>query len=198
MAEFPVQVIKQNKGLSDSDYLSKYGNTEKGGLNIDIGCGKAKANGFVGVDLRSLPGVDIVHDFNITPWPFDDETADLIVTSHVVEHVNCVVTFMSEIHRILKKNGHLVIRYPHFSQRHTFRDFTHKRFMTLESLDYFIFGSYLFGEYSNFGFEFINKTLHIDNDLGYLIAKINHNTYEKYWCKLLPAWQVILELKKIK
>lgn len=192
MGKIPAKVLKSKKIYSNSDYYRKWGKDR----NFDVGCGSIKEDGFIGVDIRNLPGVDIVHDLNMTPWPIQSESADMIIASHVIEHVSCAVSFMSEIYRILKKNGKAVIRYPHYSQRHTFRDPTHKRFMTLESLDYFIIGSELFGEYSDFGFEVISKIFHTDNDIGYYIGRLSFESYEKYWCKLFPAWQVILEIEK--
>lgn len=105
-----------------------------GGYNLDIGCGPSKVSGFIGLDIRNFARVDIVHELNIKPWPLESNSADLIIASHVIEHVDSVIEFMSEVHRVLKDNGKLAIRYPHYSQRHTFRDPTHKRFMTLESI----------------------------------------------------------------
>ncbi len=192
MSKINVKVIKSKSALSNDEYLKKWG----GECNYNIGCGPSNTPGYIGVDIRKLPGVDIIHDLNIFPWPIQRESVDLIVASHVIEHVDNVIPFISEIHAVLKKGGKAVIRYPHFSQRHTFRDPTHKRFMTLESLDYFILGSELFGEYSDFGFKILSKILHVDNDLGFLIAKMSFEAYEKYWCHLFPAWQVIVELEK--
>ena len=105
-----------------------------GGYNLDIGCGPSKVSGFIGLDIRNFARVDIVHELNIKPWPLESNSADLIIASHVIEHVDSVIEFMSEVHRVLKDNGKLAIRYPHYYQRHTFRDPTHKRFMTLESI----------------------------------------------------------------
>ena len=192
MAKFPVDIVKRKDVLSNKDYLLKWG----GEYNLDIGCGPSKVSGFIGLDIRNLARVDIVHELNIKPWPLESNSADLIIASHVIEHVDSVIEFMSELHRVLKDNGKLVIRYPHYSQRHTFRDPTHKRFMTLESLDYFVYKSELFGVYSDFGFNLISKKLNVDNDIGYIIARLNFEAYEKYWCHIFPAWQVILELKK--
>ena len=192
MGELAVKTLRGKNISSNRDYLLRWG----GDYNLDIGCGNTKSDGFIGLDIRDLPGIDLVHDLNEIPWPIENSSADLVIASHVVEHVDCVIKFMSELHRILKKNAKLVIRYPHFSQRHTFRDPTHKRFMTLESLDYFIYQAELFGEYSHFGFELISKVLNVDNVIGYLISKLSFEYFEKYCCHLFPAWQVILELKK--
>ena len=70
---------------------------------------------------------------------------------------------------------------------------SHSRLDPHYSLDYFIFHSELFGEYSDFGFEFISKILNVDNDGAYLISKLSFEKYEKYWSRFFPAWQIILD-----
>ena len=45
---------------------------KQSGIRLDIGCGANKAPGFVGMDMRALPGVDIVHDVEQYPWPLPD------------------------------------------------------------------------------------------------------------------------------
>ena len=83
------------------------------GISIDLGCGEHKTPGFVGLDVRDMPGVDIVHDLNVHPWPLPDECVTRIACSHVVEHIPPVaiselgtwfpfVQFMEEAWRISK------------------------------------------------------------------------------------------------
>ena len=54
----------------------------------------------------------------------------------------------------------------------------------------------MFGKYSEFGFRLIRKILNADNDIAYILSKLSFESYEKYWSRLFPAWQVILELQK--
>lgn len=56
-------------------------------VSLDIGCGASKKAGSLGMDVRPLPNVDIVHDFNKYPWPIPDEVSKLISATHVLEHV---------------------------------------------------------------------------------------------------------------
>lgn len=58
------------------------------GIKLDIGCGGSKQKGFVGMDIRPLPGVDIVHDLEKFPWPIPTEAASFAMSSHVIEHIN--------------------------------------------------------------------------------------------------------------
>lgn len=61
--------------------------SEKSGIRLDIGCGGAKQSGFVGLDARSLPGVDVVWDVTRFPWPIPDECVLTAISSHLVEHI---------------------------------------------------------------------------------------------------------------
>lgn len=61
---------------------------ERGGIQLDIGCGATKQGPeWVGMDLRDLPGVDIVHNVLTYPWPLPDESVIRAVCSHLVEHI---------------------------------------------------------------------------------------------------------------
>lgn len=55
---------------------------------LDIGCGQNKNKDFIGMDYVDYPGVDIVHDVEVFPWPIPDNTFQLAVSSHVLEHLN--------------------------------------------------------------------------------------------------------------
>lgn len=71
------------KKLLYSDLLEK----NNLGVKLDIGCGASKQQGFVGIDVRPFPGVDIVWDIEKFPWPLPDNCASFAMTSHVVEHI---------------------------------------------------------------------------------------------------------------
>ena len=59
------------------------------GVRIDLGCGEQKSRGFIGVDFREAPGVDVVQDLTKFPWTaIPDEVAFMVVASHVLEHIN--------------------------------------------------------------------------------------------------------------
>ena len=60
------------------------------GIRLDIGCGANKQSGFVGMDMRDLPGVDIVWNWNNFPWPLPNGSVLVAMASHVVEHINPV------------------------------------------------------------------------------------------------------------
>ena len=61
---------------------------DKQGIRLDIGCGANKNPNFVGIDILPLPGVDIVHNIELTPWPLPDDCVLTATASHVLEHIN--------------------------------------------------------------------------------------------------------------
>lgn len=79
-----------------------------------VGSGKhfKRQKGDTLVDIKPFDGVDVVHDLNVIPWPFEDNSYDEIIALHVVEHLQSLVNFMDESWRILKKDGILHIETP--------------------------------------------------------------------------------------
>jgi hypothetical protein len=58
--------------------------TADGGLRLNLGCGHLPMDDYVNVDMRELPGVDVVAP--IDQLPFDDGTVAEIHSAHVLEH----------------------------------------------------------------------------------------------------------------
>ena len=110
--------------------------TENAGIQLDIGCGANKQPGWIGMDIRPLEGVDIVHDINVHPWPLPDGSVLRAIASHLVEHIPPVmvtpegtrflfVEFMDEVWRVLKPGGQFAIAVPHGYSRGYLQDPTH-------------------------------------------------------------------------
>ena len=85
-------------------------------VRIDLGCGTNKQNGFIGVDRYPLPGVDAIADMN-EPLPFRDDSVDLLVASHSLEHVNNLLATMKEVYRICKHGAQLCLIAPYSEQK---------------------------------------------------------------------------------
>ncbi|MGD0552334.1 MAG: methyltransferase domain-containing protein [Sedimentisphaerales bacterium] len=105
---------------------------------LDIGCGRHKRLGAIGIDKADLPGVDIVADIEEGLGFLPDSFADEIYTFSFLEHVQNFENLMCEIVRVLKKDGKAVVRVPHFSNPYYYSDPTHKRFFGLYSFYYFV------------------------------------------------------------
>ena len=104
---------------------------------LDIGCGQAKTPGAIGLDINLSSQADVIADVNRRPWPFADECFELIICRHIVEHVDDLVGFMEEVHRIALPGALVEIITPHFSNRYSYVDPTHVRHLSWRSWDYF-------------------------------------------------------------
>ncbi|MCS7287384.1 MAG: class I SAM-dependent methyltransferase [Anaerolineae bacterium] len=107
---------------------------------LDVGCGKAKQPGAIGLDINPLSDADVIADLNHCPWPFASNSFDRILCRHIVEHVADLVGFMEEIHRVARPGALVEIITPHFSNRYSFTDPTHLRHLGWHSFDYFAGG----------------------------------------------------------
>ncbi len=81
---------------------------------LNAGCGFAKypAKNVVNLDAFDICKPDVVHDLNKTPLPFEDETFDLIIANHIMEHISNWWECFNEFARILKPNGYCEIWIP--------------------------------------------------------------------------------------
>lgn len=97
------------------------------GIRLDIGCGTNRQPNWVGIDLRPLPNVDIVHDLQVFPWPIPDNIVILALCSHLWEHIEPKnrMTFMDEIWRVMKVDGQLMLSAPYYTSFGAFQDPTH-------------------------------------------------------------------------
>lgn len=84
---------------------------------LNLGCGDRKISGYVNVDVCGEP--DIVCDLSVFPWPFADNSADEIFSSHFLEHVEDFDRTIWEIYRILKPGGLFHFKVPHFRNAFT-------------------------------------------------------------------------------
>ena len=102
---------------------------------LDLGCGEKKKNGWIGLDIRELPGVDIVHDIEETPWPLPDNSCRLIQMSHLWEHIKPfgrvsgeeprTFAVMAEMWRVLAPGGQVWITLPYGWSHGFVQDPTH-------------------------------------------------------------------------
>jgi len=105
---------------------------------LDIGCGNHKVRGAIGLDSVKIKGVDVVHDLNKFPYPFKKNSFDIIYANQVLEHLEpSLDDIMGELCRICKPNGVIKIIIPHALSVGAFSDFTHKKFFTWFTFDYF-------------------------------------------------------------
>ncbi|MDD4984343.1 MAG: class I SAM-dependent methyltransferase [Dehalococcoidales bacterium] len=94
---------------------------------LDIGCGVAKKDGYVGMDKRPIAGVEIIHDLEVIPYPIDTGTFAIIRAHHVLEHIKpwLTVDVMDELWRIMAVGGDLQVDVPYGGTQSYRQDPTH-------------------------------------------------------------------------
>jgi predicted SAM-dependent methyltransferase len=122
---------------------------DKQKLRLDIGCGFNKQKGFTGLDKRALPGVDIVHDIEVFPWPLPDACCAVIIMAHIVEHIKpwLQIDMMNEAWRVMENDGLLMISTPYGSSFKYVQDPTHCAPWNEATPTYFIKGQTLYDVY---------------------------------------------------
>lgn len=184
---------------------------------LDLGCGKRKHEGAVGIDCEKSSSADIIHDLNKFPYPFKDNTFDLIYCSDILEHLNDVIKVIQELYRISKPGAKIIIGAPHFSSHNAYTDLTHKRSFAVRSFDFFSIEESSIIKYSHqkarfriikkkiilnrFIFKFRGKWIKIRNILfTYLIniSPLTQDIYERFFAFIFTAESVRFELEVIK
>jgi ubiquinone/menaquinone biosynthesis C-methylase UbiE len=108
-----------------------------GKRNLSVGCGHHARAGWTNLDLAPLPGVDVVHDLDDIPLPFDDAAFDYIECHDILEHVRELPDVMRELHRITAPGGRLHVTGPHFSSYAWSTDPTHRRAFGINTFEFF-------------------------------------------------------------
>lgn len=78
---------------------------------LDVGCGKNKVKGAIGLDNDPSVKPDVLADFD-KPLPFKSGTFDKIVLNHALEHSKNFGKLLAECDRIVKQDGTIEITLP--------------------------------------------------------------------------------------
>jgi SAM-dependent methyltransferase len=104
---------------------------------LDIGCGRNKVQGAIGIDKNTRSNADVICDLDHFPYPFSDSSFDRIYIVHVIEPVGDVMQTMEEIHRLLVPDGVVYVVTPHYTDFSSFTDPTHRSHLSSFSFRYF-------------------------------------------------------------
>lgn len=119
------------------------------GIKLDVGAGDNKQAGFLGMDIRPTPNADIVWDCEVTPYPIPDNSCEIVLVSHLIEHITpgVVPDLMNEWWRIMKPGGQLWIATPYAGSFGFWQDPTHVHGWNEATATYFDPHHFLFNIY---------------------------------------------------
>ena len=107
-------------------------------MKLNLGCGSKILKGFVNLDKFEYYKPDIVHDLEKFPYPFEENSVDEILLSHVLEHIGqdpeTFNLIIKELYRICKNSSLIDIRVPHPRHDDFISDPTHVRPITILGL----------------------------------------------------------------
>jgi len=106
-------------------------------MKINLGCGNHRMEGFIGVDRVKMDAVDVVHDLNVFPYPFCDDSIDEVHLFNILEHLPDTIRVIEEVWRICKGGAIVRIGVPYYNSPGASADPTHLRFFTESTFDYF-------------------------------------------------------------
>ena len=110
-------------------------------MKLNLGCGNKIIEGYINVDKSDLYNVDLKHDLETFPYPFEDDSVKEIILSHVLEHIGqspeIFIKILKELYRICKNQALIKISVPHPRHDNFISDPTHVRPITIFGLSLF-------------------------------------------------------------
>jgi len=106
-------------------------------VKLNLGCGRNPKVGYVNLDRQALPGVQVVHDLEQFPLPFDDSLFDEIIGIDLIEHINDALGLMQDLWRIATPDATCTFALPYGSSDDAWEDPTHVRPYFINSWSYF-------------------------------------------------------------
>ena len=139
-------------------------------IRINIDAGLATIPDFVNIDIAGKGEMTL--DIGKEKLPFDDNSVDLIFSYHALEHVPDYLFAMSEIHRVLKHGGRLLVGLPYVTVT-----------------QYHLVNPHHLHNFNEYSFDFFdaNKFANTDVPNPVLFKKIFHRFHYVGMFKRLPA-----------
>jgi len=172
---------------------------------LNLGCGYNIRPGWINLDIKKLPGVDVICDIEQGKLPFCNETFDEVLADGILEHVE-YIPVVKELHRVLKTGGCVTIIVPHFTSRYNYIDPTHKKVFSFQTFEFFTsenrrnyYFDFHFSKVSETKIVFETKQLPFNFlieslvNLHYRIKQIYEATF---LCRFFPAAAIIVKLIK--
>ena len=158
------------------------------GRILDVGCGQKpyqslfRSTEYIGLDVEvsghnhADEQIDVYYDGVI--FPFEYQCFDSVICNQVLEHVATPATTLSEIYRVLKPQGYLLLTVPFLADEHE------------QPFDFY--------RYSSFGMAHLLETTNFEIirsvKLNRNIALVLAHFWNTYWYKMLKTPYPIISL----
>jgi hypothetical protein len=110
-------------------------------LNLNLGCGYRKRDGWVNVDAAPACDPDVILDIEKLPWPWPDDSVERVAFIHSLEHMGrdpaVFLGIMKELYRVCRNGAEIEIVVPHPRHDNFLGDPTHVRIITPHMLEHF-------------------------------------------------------------
>lgn len=172
---------------------------------LDLGCGKKKVPGAIGIDYKPTPGVDVVHDLNVFPYPFNNSQFDIVYIRDTLFLLNDPVRVMEEVYRVCRPGGEVVVVQPYFRSVWGHVDPRFKSFGTVHSFALYDPNDEICKRYEYSQAKFLTKKITFNDGqrcrwLTGLVTKFANRypkQYELYVSHYYPLDTIKHELKKV-
>jgi predicted SAM-dependent methyltransferase len=146
---------------------------------LNLGCENEYRKGWVNLDIDKKAKADVYHNLNTFPYPFKNDEFDVVLASHILEHLEDVEKVMKEIYRICKNRGQVYLEVPHFSNPFGLSSqLDHKHLFS-----YVTFGEWHCNKELFTMFEVMKKKYHLRELILLSLTKllIHLSTYSRYF-----------------
>lgn len=92
---------------------------------LDIGCGRKKYPGAIGIDMSPAGQADVLCDWTKT-LPFRDNTFEQVRMIHIIEEVDDIFRMLGEAHRVARPGARVVIVTPHYTDHASYCSPAHR------------------------------------------------------------------------
>ena len=171
---------------------------------LDVGCGRNKQPGALGIDRNRDTDADVICDIDCGRLPFRDDVFDEVRLIHVIEHVADVIATVDDVHRISRAGGRIVIETPHYTDFSSFCDPTHRWHLNsysfrnfTEDRDYSYYSRRRMGER-----RVQVKLLRLWKLLGFQLVVNYSSAFRKFWeyylCFVIRGKAIVFEFEVLK